>query len=310
MAPPLKPPKRFPDGLAETFFQISISTPMDGNTRTIALPGGGEVPALGLGTWFMGERTSEHEREVAAVQYAMERGIRLIDTAEMYGSGGAENVVGAAIKNTNVPREELIIVSKVLPSNAHYEDALKACDNSLRRIGTDYIDLYLLHWRGAAPFQETVDAFKELQSSGKIRHFGVSNLDSSDMEEWCRCSGGDELVTNQILYNLSRRGVEWDLIPNCRKRDVPVMAYSPLEQGRLGAPVLTQIAERHGVSPLQIALAWVLAQDNVIAIPKAVNHRHIDQNIAALGIALNADDFALLDETFPPPDGPSHLEML
>jgi diketogulonate reductase-like aldo/keto reductase len=280
--------------------------------RTVTLPGGETVPKLGIGTWFMGEQASEFEREVNAIRYAMECGIRLIDTAEMYGSGGAEDVVSEAIKYTGgIVRKDLFIVSKVLPSNAHYEDTIEACNNSLERLGTDYIDLYLLHWRGAVPFQETLDAFETLRSSGKIRYFGVSNLDSKDIDEWCRCRGGNELVTNQILYNLSRRGVEWDLLPNCKKRGVPVMAYSPLEQGRLNvAPALSQIAERHGATPHQIALAWVLAQDNVIAIPKAVNHKHIDQNVAALDITLDSDDHDLLNKAFPPPTGSSHLEML
>lgn len=280
--------------------------------RKVKLPGGEDVPVLGLGTWFMGESLSRFEHEVGAVRYAMECGIRLIDTAEMYANGGAEEVVGAAIKDFDATqREDIFIVSKVLPNNSHFDGVLQACDRSLRRLGIDSIDLYLLHWRGSAPLQETLDAFEALRSTGKIRYFGVSNFDLRDMDEWCRCNGGDALATNQILYNLSRRGVEWDIIPFCKDLGVPVMAYSPLEQGRLqDFSVLTQLAERHGVTPLQVALAWVLAQENVIAIPKAVNHQHIDQNIAALEINLNAEDHALLDTTFPPPSGPSHLEIL
>ena len=280
--------------------------------RTLPLPGGETVPVLGLGTWYMGEDASQFDHEVSAVRYAMDRGIQLIDTAEMYGNGGAEEVVGAAINGMNAAeRDDLFIVSKVLPSNAHYDNVIRACENSLNRMGTDHIDMYLLHWQGAAPFQETLDAFETLKSSGKIRHFGVSNFDSADMAEWLRCDGGKATATNQILYNLSRRGVEWDLLPNCKKIGVPVMAYSPLEQGRLqGDPVLAQIAECHGVTELQIALAWVVAQPNVMAIPKAVNPQHIDQNIAALEITLDAQDHALLDAAFPPPTGPSHLEML
>ncbi len=280
--------------------------------RKIELPGGETVPKLGLGTWYMGESASQFEHEVGAIRYALERGMRLIDTAEMYGNGGAEDVVGAAIKGFDiVQREELFIVSKVLPSNAHFDDVIQACNNSLTRLGTPYLDLYLLHWRGSAPFQETLDAFETLRNSGKIRYFGVSNFDASDMDEWCNCKGGRALAANQILYNLSRRGVEWDVIPQCKKRGVPVMAYSPLEQGRLeGAPVLSKVAKRHGVTPLQVALAWVLAQENVIAIPKAVRHAHIDQNIAALDITLDAEDHAALNAAFPPPRGPSYLEML
>ncbi len=280
--------------------------------RTVELPGGETVPILGLGTWNMGESASKFEHEVGAVRYAMQRGIRLIDTAEMYGNGGAEKVVGAAIEaGGGIARKDLFIVSKVLPGNAHYDGVIQACNDSLRRLGSDYIDLYLLHWRGSAPFQETLDAFETLRTSGKIRYFGVSNFDKRDIDEWCDCKGGNALAANQILYNLGRRGVEWDVLPLCKKRGVPVMAYSPLEQGRLrSAAQLSQVAKRHGVTPLQVALAWVLAQENVIAIPKAVVHAHIDQNIAALDVILDARDHALLDAAFPPPGGPSHLEML
>ena len=276
------------------------------------LPSGEDIPILGLGTWMMGEFASQFEREINAVRYAIECGIRLVDTAEMYANGGAEKVVGEALKGLgDTQREDIFIVSKVLPSNAHFEGVIQACERSLCRLGVDSIDLYLLHWRGLAPFQETLDAFEALRASGKIRYFGVSNFDSSDMDEWYRCSGGDALTTNQILYNLSRRGVEWDLIPLCRNHGVPVMAYSPLEQGRLqGSPVLYQLAKRHNVAPLQIALAWVLAQENVIAIPKAVTQEHIEQNIAALEITLDTEDHALLDAHFIPPSGPSSLEIL
>lgn len=276
--------------------------------RSVELPGGESVPVLGIGTWYMGDQKSRFDQEVKAVRYAVDRGLRLIDTAEMYGDGGAEEVVGEAVRDC---RDDVFIVSKVYPHNAGYESAIEACERSLNRLGTDRIDVYLLHWRGSAPFEETLRAFETLRSSGKIRYFGVSNLDAADMDEWWSCPGGDASVTNQVLYNLSRRGVEWDVLPGCRKRGVPAMAYSPLEQGRLqGTPVLSQIARRHGVEPLQIALAWVLAQPGVIAIPKAIEHSHIDQNIAALDIVLNAEDLTLLDEAFPPPTGPSHLEML
>ena len=276
------------------------------------LPSGEDIPILGLGTWMMGDLTSQVEREISAVRYAIECGIRLIDTAEMYANGGAEKVVGEALKGLGgTQRRDIFIVSKVLPSNAHFEGVIQACERSLCRLNVDSIDLYLLHWRGSSPFQETLDAFESLRASGKIRYFGVSNFDTSDMDEWYRCSSGDVLTTNQILYNLSRRGVEWDLIPHCRKHGVPVMAYSPLEQGRLrDSPVLCQLAKRHNVAPLQIALAWVLAQENVIAIPKAVAKEHIEQNIAALEITLDIEDHALLDAHFFPPSGPSSLEIL
>ena len=280
--------------------------------RKVKLLGGEDIPILGLGTWLMGEFPSQFEREINAVRYAIECGIRLIDTAEMYANGGAEKVVGEALKGlSGAQREDIFIVSKVLPSNAHFEGVIEACERSLCRLGVASIDLYLLHWRGPSPFQETLDAFAALQASGKIRYFGVSNFDASDMNEWYRCNGGGTLTTNQILYNLSRRGVEWDTIPLCKDRGVPVMAYSPLEQGRLqDSLVLSRLAKRHGVAPLQIALAWVLAQENVITIPKAVNHEHIAQNIAALEITLDTDDHALLDANFAPPSGPSPLEIL
>lgn len=280
--------------------------------RHLKLPDYSELPVLGLGTWYMGERSSQFESEVAAVRHAIDRGIRLIDTAEMYANGGAEEVIGEAIRRTNgVSREELKIVSKVLPSHASYDGTIRACENSLKRMNTDYIDIYLLHWRGSVPFSETLRAFSDLRSSGKIRSFGVSNFDADDLTEWCNDAGDRNTATNQILYNLSRRGVEWDLLPICEKSAIPVMAYSPLEQGRLAdEPVLAELAKKHGVSPLQIALAWVLARPNIVAIPKAVDPQHIDQNIAALNIELDEQDHALLDAAFPPPRGPSHLEML
>ncbi len=279
--------------------------------RAIELPGGETVPNLGLGTWYMGESKSEFEREVAAVRYAMGRGIRLIDTAEMYGRGGAERVVGQAVKEAGIDRKDVFVVSKVLPSNANHDGVIRACEASLKRLDTDYIDLYLLHWRGGVAFQETIDAFEALKSAGKIRHAGVSNFDARDMTEWLACKDGKKMACNQILYNLSRRGPEWDVLSLCKRHSVPVMAYSPLEQGRLaGAPGLDLVAKRHHVTPLQVALAWVLSKDNVIAIPKAVRHDHIDQNLAALDIRLDAADFAILDKAFPPPRGPSHLEML
>ena len=280
--------------------------------QKIQLPGGEVLPALGLGTWYMGDTPSQFENEVSAMRYALDQGIRLIDTAEMYANGGAERVIGAAIKNCgNSLREEIFIISKVLPSNAHYEGVIEACDRSLQRLGVPFIDLYLLHWRGSVPLQETVNAFNFLISAGKIRHFGVSNFDLNDMREWYGCESSRELATNQILYNLSRRGTEWDVIPFCRERGTPVIAYSPLEQGRLEVnPTLSEIAARHGVTSLQIALAWVLSQENVIAIPKSVNHEHIDQNIASLDITLDPEDHEQLNIAFPPPTGPSPLEIL
>ena len=280
--------------------------------RKIKLPGGKELPILGLGTWFMGESPSQFKNEVKAVRYAMDCGIELIDTAEMYANGRAEEVIGAAIKDVGEnQRENMFIVSKVLPSNAHFDGVIHACNHSMRRLNVTFIDMYLLHWRGSTPLQETLDAFMTLQSSGKIRHFGVSNFNSSDLNDWHNCKEGGALATNQILYNLNHRGVEWDVIPLCKDHSIPVMAYSPLDQGRLeSSPVLAMLAERHRATPLQVALAWVLAQENVIAIPKAVIHHHIKQNIKALDINLDENDHAILNSAFPAPNGPSSLEIL
>ena len=230
----------------------------------------------------------------------------------MYASGRAEEIVGAAIRSFGLHRrDDIFIVSKVLPSNASYEGTIKACNSSLCRLGVEYIDLYLLHWPGLVPFQETLDAFLSLRTAGKIRDFGVSNFDSENMSNWLELNGGAGSATNQILYNLSRRGVEWDVLPLCRNFNLPIMAYSPLEQGRLqNEAVLSQVAKRHDVQPLQIALAWVLAQKSVITIPKSVCHQHIDQNIAAIEIILDVEDHAILDRAFPPPFKSSPLEML
>ena len=280
--------------------------------RTVKLPKGEKVPVLGLGTWYMGESSSDFDTEVKAIRYAIERGIRLIDTAEMYANGGAEKVVGTALKELDDSlKEQLFIVTKVLPTNASFKGVIESCEHSLKRLGLDFIDLYLLHWPSPTPLQETINAFRDLQLSGKIRYFGLSNFSANEMAECYRCNGGEGLATNQILYNLSRRGVEWDLMPECRKRGVPIMAYSPLEQGRLEkSQVLSLLATRHGVKPLQIALAWVLAQENVIAIPKSVRPEHIDQNLETLDITLDSSDYLLLDQTFPRPTGPSPLEIL
>ena len=280
--------------------------------RTVKLPKGEKVPVLGLGTWYMGESSPDFDTEVNAIRYAIERGIRLIDTAEMYANGGAEKVVGTALKELDDSlKEQLFIVTKVLPTNASFKGVIESCEHSLKRLGLDFIDLYLLHWPSPIPLQETINAFRNLQLSGKIRYFGLSNFSTHEMAECYRCNGGEDLVTNQILYNLSRRGVEWDLIPECKKRGVPIMAYSPLEQGRLEKlQVLSLLATRHGVKPLQIALAWVLAQENVIAIPKSVRPEHIDQNLESLDITLDSSDYLLLDQTFPKPTGPSPLEIL
>lgn len=272
------------------------------------LPDGEAVPALGLGTWGMGERATARADEVAALHFGLDLGMALIDTAEMYGDGGAEEVVGEAIAGR---RDAVFLVSKVLPSNASRRATVAACERSLRRLGTDRIDLYLLHWRGGTPLAETVAAFADLRRDGKIRHWGVSNLDLADMRELVAAPGGGDVATNQVLYNLTRRGIEHDLLPWCRERRIPVMAYSPIEQGRmLAQPALKAVAGRHGATPAQVALAWLTRQDGLIVIPKAARIAHLRENRAAVGLRLSKADLAELDRAFPPPDGPRALEML
>ncbi|MGN6143910.1 MAG: aldo/keto reductase [Mesorhizobium sp.] len=276
--------------------------------KTTTLPSGEAVPTLGLGTWRMGEDKGRFTEEVAALRLGLDLGVTLIDTAEMYGSGGSERVVGEAVAGR---RDAVFIVSKVLPSNASRRGTISACERSLKNLGTDRIDLYLLHWMGSVPLSETVEAFEQLKRDGKIRHWGVSNLDADEMEDLAGLPAGNRCQTDQVLYNLSRRGPEFDLLPWCRQRSMPVMAYSPVEQGRLARNArLDAVAARHGASAAQVALAWVMAQDGVITIPKAVQPDHVRQNVAALDIALSADDLAELDRAFPPPGRKSPLEMI
>ncbi len=281
---------------------------MTSGIRTTQLPAGEAVPVLGQGTWNMGERRDRQADEVAALRLGIELGMTLIDTAEMYGDGGAEEVVGEAVKGR---RDALFIVSKVLPSNASRRGVPAACERSLKRLGTDRIDLYLLHWRGGVPLAETVEAFEALKAAGKIRHWGVSNFDADDMEELAGIKAGGAVQTNQVLYNLTRRGIEYDLLPWCRARGVPIMAYSPVEQGRLaGEKRLASIAERYGVSQARLALAWVLRQDGVIAIPKAVKPEHVRDNRAALDLRLAPEDLEALDRLFAPPSRKQPLQMI
>lgn len=275
--------------------------------RTIPF-GDGEVPTLGQGTWFMGEDRDERAREVHALQLGLDLGMTLIDTAEMYADGGAEEVVGEAIKGR---RDDCFLVSKAYPQNAGRRSAIQACERSLKRIGTDYLDVYLLHWRGGIPLSETVEAFETLRQQGKIRRWGVSNLDTDDMKELLSVPGGNACATDQVLYNLTRRGPEWDLLPWCRDKGIPVMAYSPIEQGRIPAKgALRAIADRLDATPFQVALAWVLAQEGVVAIPKASDPEHVKANRAAADLVLTPEDLAELDRDFPPPKGPRALEML
>ena len=281
--------------------------------RTTLLPSGRAIPVLGQGTWRMGEEASRFQSEVAALRYGLDLGMNLIDTAEMYGEGGAEEVVAEAIAGQ---REEVFVVSKVYPHNATRRGAIEACERSLQRLKTDYIDLYLLHWRGDVALGETVAAFQELKEAGKIFEHGVSNFDVSDMEEWVAISGGEAVASNQVLYNLTSRGIEWELIPWSRDRSIPIMAYSPVghrpdEQKRVfDDHNLKLIAAAHGVTPTQIALAWVLRAPDIIAIPKASRPEHIRQNRAALDIKLSNDDLEKLDQSFRPPHRKTPLEML
>ena len=276
--------------------------------RMIRLPSGEDVPALGQGTWFMGDRQERRSDEIKALQCGIDLGMTLIDTAEMYGNGASETLVGDAIRDR---RDGVCLVSKVLPSHASSEGTISACEASLKRLGTDRIDLYLLHWRGAFPFAETIEAFDQLMRAGKIRHWGVSNLDPDDMQELIGVPGGSAVQTDQVLFNLSRRGIEFDLLPWCRSRSLPIMAYSPIEQGRLlHDPMLNAIAKAHHATPAQIALAWLLRQEGVIAIPKAGRPSHVEENFRALNIQLSKDDLAALDRAFPPPSAPMPLEIL
>jgi len=276
--------------------------------KTIALPSGERVPALGQGTWNMGDRREQRAAELAALRLGLDQGLTLIDTAEMYGNGRSESLVGEAIAGR---RDEVFLVSKVLPENASKRGTAAACEASLKRLGTDRIDLYLLHWRGSVPFAETLEALAKLQAAGKIRHFGVSNLDLADMQEFHALPGGAATATNQLLYNLTRRGIEWDLRPWLRERRIPVMAYSPLEQARLLRHTgLVEFARRHAMTPAQAALAWLLAQDDVIVIPKSGDPARVQENIGALGHSLTPAQLAELDTFFPPPAGPQPLEML
>ena len=280
--------------------------------KTVLLPAGQSVAALGQGTWNMGEDRQQRAAEVRALRLGIELGMTLIDTAEMYGEGGAEEVVGEAIAGL---REQVFIVSKVYPHNASRAGVQAACERSLRRLGVDQIDLYLLHWRGQIPLSETLEAFTRLREQGKIGAFGVSNFDMDDMQEALTLPGGSGIAVNQVLYNLARRGIEFDLLPWSRAHRVPVMAYSPLQSGgterarMLANPALQAVAQRHSCSTGQVALAWLLLQDDVIVIPKAVQPEHVRENRAALDIVLSEVDLAELNRGFPAPTKKQPLAM-
>ncbi|HWE79610.1 MAG TPA: aldo/keto reductase [Pseudolabrys sp.] len=274
---------------------------------TIRLPSGAEMPVFGLGTWRMGESAQARADEVKALRHGIGRGITLIDTAEMYGEGEAERIVADAVGSD---RKRIFIVSKVLPNNASRRGTVAACERSLKRLNTDRIDLYLLHWRGSYPLADTVAAFEELRAAGKISGWGVSNFAHDDMQDLWRVAHGRHCQTNQVLYNLTRRGIEFDLLPWCRTQPMPVMAYSPIEQGRmLGHQALVEVSKRLRATPAQVALAWLLRQ-GVIVIPKATVLAHVDDNLGALDLTLADADVATLDRAFPPPHSPQPLDML
>jgi diketogulonate reductase-like aldo/keto reductase len=276
--------------------------------RRVTLRSGETIPQLGLGTWHMGEQKSQRGAEAEALKLGLDLGMMLIDTAEMYGEGGAEEVVAEAVKGR---RDEAFIVSKVYPHNASRTGAIAACERSLRRLKTDRIDLYLLHWRGSYPLAETVAAFERLKADGKICHWGVSNLDCDDLDELAGVPDGRNCVSNQVLYHLGSRGIDWDLIKQCAEQKIMVMAYSPLGQGRiLRNAALTKVAERHGVSPAAVALAWTMRHPHVVAIPKASRPEHVRENLVAADLALTPQDLADLDAAFPPPRRSTPLGML
>ncbi|MFJ5517207.1 aldo/keto reductase [Streptomyces griseoluteus] len=274
---------------------------------TVALPSGEEISALGQGTWYLGEDPARREQEIAALRLGVDLGMTVVDTAEMYGDGAAEELVGEALQDR---REEIFLVSKVLPGHADRRGTVAACEASLRRLRAEQLDLYLLHWRGRWPLEETLAGFTDLMEAGKIRYWGVSNLDVAAMTELTALPGGDAVAVDQVLYNLSRRGIEWDLLPWCREAGVTVMAYSPIEQGRLlGTEALEAVARALGATPAQVALAWVV-QQGVAAIPRSGSPGHVRENRGAVDLRLPSEALDILDRAFPPPSGPTPLEML
>jgi len=279
--------------------------------KTVKLPSGENVPALGMGTWNIGNSRAQRAEEIATLQLGVSLGLSLVDTAEMYGEGDSEMLVGEAMATMAGMRDKVFLVSKVYPHNASRRGMGAACERSLKRLRTDRLDLYLLHWRGDVPLAETLDAFTRLQEDGKIRYFGVSNFDLTDMQELLARPQGAAVATNQVLYNLMRRGIEWDLLPLCRERGIPLMAYSPIEQGRLVSNTrLVEFAQRHGITPAHAALGWLLARDDIIAIPKTATRERLRENMQALEKPLSAAQLAELETLFPPPKAARPLEML
>jgi diketogulonate reductase-like aldo/keto reductase len=277
-------------------------------TRAVTLPDGTPAPALGMGTWYLGEDPDGHDIQLGALRAGIDIGLTLIDTAEMYGDGAAEELVGRAIAGR---RDDVFLVSKVLPHNATRQGTVEACERSLRRLGTDRLDLYLLHWRGRVPVQETVAAFETLVSRGLIRSWGVSNFDAPDLDQLVGLPGGNQVQTDQVLYNLARRGPEYDLIPWCRARGMPLMAYSPVDHGRLFQHrAIRDLAAEKGVTPAQLAIAWVVRLPDVFAVAKASTRAHVIENRAALEIGFSEAELDQLDRLFPPPSGKVPLDVL
>ncbi len=281
--------------------------------KQVIFPDGYSVPAIGQGTWYMGERSSDTAQEAHALRYGLDQGLTLIDTAEMYADGGAERVVAQAIRGR---RDEVFLVSKVYPQNAGGHKAVTACENSLRRLQTDVIDLYLLHWRGKIPLADTISAMEDLHRAGKIKRWGVSNLDMADMQALWSLPGGPACMTDQVLYHLASRGIEYDLLPWCRQWSLPVMAYCPLAQagklrnGLMDSPAVLTIAQELGVTVAQVLLAWVIRQPGVMAIPKSGSESHVKENAGALDIELSLRQLQALDQAFPAPKRKTHLDIV
>ena len=276
--------------------------------QTLTLRTGQAIPRIGLGTWAMGENSAAAKDEIRALQLGLDLGCTLIDTAEMYGEGGAEKIVGQAIAGR---RDGVYLVSKVYPHNASRAGVMAACERSLRRLATDRLDLYLLHWPGSEPLADTVAGFETLKAQGKIREWGVSNFDIADMARLAKVADGGNCVSNQVLYHLGVRGIEWQLLPDCQRAEIMVMAYSPLGQGEiLGHATLQQLSAKHATTPAAIALAFLLQQPGVVVIPKAATRAHVRANVAASSIHLGAGDLADLNRSFPPPKRPTRLAML
>lgn len=281
--------------------------------RTVTLPDGTSLPIIGQGTWYMGEDPKMREKEIKALQFGMDLGMKVIDTAEMYGDGGSERIVGEAIKGR---REEVFLVSKVYPHNSGLDRIEKACENSLKRLGTDHLDLYLLHWRGRVPLEETIEGMEKLRKDGKIKRWGVSNFDTEDMNELWNAKNGENCTINQVLYHLGSRGIDYDLVPWHKEHNMPIMAYSPLAHGAsLRRQLLTdstigEIAEKYNAQPLQIALAWAIRSNNCLAVPKAAQEEHVLANAEAAAIELSNEDLNKLEEVFPKPARKMPLDIL